>query len=221
MGKQLKKQELQTEQTQAVAPLLREKAVATMSVDERKKTIAELKRKVLPGKCPIMFHETNREEINWENPILRESYESSSDALKSLTATTDSTLATEIFTSGVYAMAGQNTARNANVAVQSLADAAPQNATEARLCMQETALYAQGMQYLFRAESENMLPQADFYLKNAIKLLRLHNETVEARGKYCRGGEQRVVVQHVQVNDGGKAIVGGNLDMGGGGNDKK
>lgn len=52
-------------------------------------------------------------------------------------------------------------------------------------------------------------------MKCATKLLRLHNETVEAINKYRRGGEQRVVVQHVQVNEGGKAIVGGVLNGGG------
>ena len=128
-----------------------------------------------------------------------------SDVLKILTATTDSRIADEIFIKGLNALPGNNIARNANIAVQALADAAPQDATEARLCMQETALYTQGMAYLFRAEKCEMLLQADFYMKAAIKLLRLHNETIEARSKYRRGGEQRVVVQHVQISNGGQA----------------
>lgn len=119
------------------------------------------------------------------------------------------------------AIPSTNVGKSANLAVQSLADSAPQNATEARLCMQEMALYSQGMRYLCSAEQCDMLTQSEFYLKSAIKLLRLHNETIEASGKYRRGGEQRVVVQHVHVNDGGKAIVGGNLEMGGGGGNKK
>ncbi len=41
-----------------------------------------------------------------------------------------------------------------------------------------------------------------------IKLLRLHNETTKAAARYRRKGEQKVVVQHVNVNDGGKAIIG-------------
>lgn len=31
----------------------------------------------------------------------------------------------------------------------------------------------------------------------AIKYMRLHNETIEALGRYRRGGEQRVTVVHV------------------------
>jgi len=64
------------------------------------------------------------------------------------------------------------------------------------------------MNYLFQLKSNKNLAQSEFYLKNAIKLLRLHNETIEALGKYRRGGTQNVIVQHVRVNDGGKAIVG-------------
>ena len=79
---------------------------------------------------------------------------------------------------------------------------------EAKLCAQCTALYAQGMQYLSRVEKSDMMCQIEFNMKCAIKLLRLHNETTEALARYRRKGEQKVVVQHVNVNDGGKAIVG-------------
>jgi len=57
-------------------------------------------------------------------------------------------------------------------------------------------------------------------MKSAIKLLRLHNETIEALSRYRRGGEQKVVVQHVNVNNGGQAIVG-NVEARGGGKCKK
>lgn len=40
--------------------------------------------------------------------------------------------------------------------------------------------------------------------------------TVDAINKYHRGGEQRIVVQHVNVNDGGKVVVNGQLVSGGG-----
>ena len=56
--------------------------------------------------------------------------------------------------------------------------------------------------------NNSMMCQIEFNMKCAIKLLRLHNETTEALARYRRKGEQKVVVQHVNVNDGGKAIVG-------------
>jgi len=49
---------------------------------------------------------------------------------------------------------------------------------------------------------------SNHYGNLAIKLLRLHNETIETLGRYRRGGEQKVTVQHVNVNEGGKAIIG-------------
>lgn len=49
------------------------------------------------------------------------------------------------------------------------------------------------------AKNCTMIPQAEFHTKTAIKLLRLHNETIEALCRYRRKGEQRVVVQHVNV----------------------
>lgn len=91
---------------------------------------------------------------------------------------------------------------------QSLSECEPKDAIESKLCAQSAALYAQGMHYLSRAENTNILHQIDFFMKNAIKLLRLHNETVETLARYRRKGEQKVIVQHVNVNDGGKAIVG-------------
>jgi hypothetical protein len=42
----------------------------------------------------------------------------------------------------------------------------------------------------------------------ATKLLRTYTAQIEALARLRRGGEQRVVVQHVNVNEGGQAIVG-------------
>lgn len=193
---------------------LKEIPFADMNYEEQKK---DLTRRALPGKCPIRFREGNSEQIDWEGALIKGSYESCEHALKDLTGTTDFALSTGIFVSGVNAMPGNQVGRNANIAAQALADAAPQDSTEARLCMQEMALYEQGMKYLKRLDDTDMLPQKDFYLKSAMKLLRLHNETIEARNKHRRGGEQRVVVQHVNVTDGAQAIVNnGNMIARGG-----
>ena len=41
-----------------------------------------------------------------------------------------------------------------------------------------------------------------------MKLMRTYTAQVEALARLRRGGEQRVIVQHVNVNEGGQAIVG-------------
>jgi len=52
-------------------------------------------------------------------------------------------------------------------------------------------------------------------MKAATKLLDLHTKTVMELARYKQNGEQRIVVQHVQVNDCGKAVIGGILNGGG------
>jgi len=54
---------------------------------------------------------------------------------------------------------------------------------------------------------------ADHYGNKAIKLLRLHNETIEALNRYRRGGEQKVTVTHAVITD--KAIVNNFNGVGG------
>lgn len=98
--------------------------------------------------------------------------------------------------------------RQLNLMMQSLAETQPRDLNEARLCLQASTLYSQGMGYLKKANDSAMLCHSEFYMKSAIKLFRLHNETLEALTRYRRGGEQKVIVQHVNVNDGGQAIVG-------------
>lgn len=168
------------------------------------------------GKCPLHFalHGDSEETSyslsfnpnqNWnESP-----QEALKSALKQLTGTDDQILAEEIIGRAVTAMPlTQGKEQNTNSIYQSLADIEPKDTFEAKLTAQSTSLYAQGMQYLARAEKADMMCHAEFYLKYGIKLLRLHNETIETLARYRRKGEQKVVVQHVNVNDGGKAIVG-------------
>jgi hypothetical protein len=53
------------------------------------------------------------------------------------------------------------------------------------------------------------------------KLMRTFTAQMEALRKYRTGGEQKVTVQHVHVNDGGQAVVGNVSHKGGGGKKPK
>ncbi len=168
------------------------------------------------GKCPIHFtKEEGESKITFKNP----DDPNNCSVLERLTGTQDIDLAGEIL-SGYAALAKpiSTSIDNMNVALQSLADSAPKDATEARLCLQAHALHSQGMQYLAKVANASSSMYSEFCMKSAIKLLRLHNETVEAISKYKRGGEQKIVIQHqnVQVNSGGQAIVGGGDVVAGG-----
>ena len=64
----------------------------------------------------------------------------------------------------------------------------------------------------------------DLNINRSTKLMRLYNETFETLNRYRRKGKQKIVVQHVNVNSGGQAIVGSEIKNQGEGaraNDKK
>jgi hypothetical protein len=67
-----------------------------------------------------------------------------------------------------------------------------------------------------RCEKSKNFKGSEFYMKSAIKLLRLHNETIDALNRYRRGNEQKIIVQHVNVDNGSQAILNnGNMVAGG------
>lgn len=101
------------------------------------------------------------------------------------------------------------------LAFEIMDDLKPTNALEGMFCAQLAVLHFQGMQYLQRAETADMRCHRDPDLNNAIKLLRLQHETIEALMRLRRNGEQKVTVQHVNIS-GGQAVVGNVVTQGGG-----
>lgn len=92
----------------------------------------------------------------------------------------------------------------------------PQDAIEGMLISRLVALHVQSIQYLgCAANNEQSAQSRDLSTNRSVKLSRLYNETLDALMRYRRKGEQKVIVQHVNVNDGGKAIVGCQMPTGG------
>lgn len=112
--------------------------------------------------------------------------------------------------------------------IRSVYEEAPQDSIETKLVAQEAVLYEAALSYLGKASSvlhsgsHTQHLWHETYMKNAIKLLKLHNQTIEVLSKHRRGGKQQVLVQHqyVKVEEGGKAVVG-NFQSRGGGNAKR
>ncbi|MEI6531519.1 MAG: hypothetical protein WCN87_01715, partial [Chlamydiota bacterium] len=97
----------------------------------------------------------------------------------------------------------ENDAYNTNAVVNALTGLQPQDAIEGMLITRLVSLHFQGMAYLRCAIAANQTSQGiDLNVNRSAKLMRLYNETLETLVRYRRKGEQRVVVQHVQVNDG-------------------
>jgi hypothetical protein len=85
---------------------------------------------------------------------------------------------------------------------------APRDGIERMLAVQmattHVALIRQGQ----RLANAEQLPQFEAHERGYNKLARTFAAQVEALRKYRNGGQQTVTVQHVNVSDGGKAIVG-------------
>ena len=86
----------------------------------------------------------------------------------------------------------------------------PSDEIEGQICSRLIVLHDQYMHFMRRAASLEQSSQViDMNINRATKLMRLYNESLETLNRYRRKGEQRVIVQHVQVNSGGQAIVTG------------
>jgi hypothetical protein len=95
-------------------------------------------------------------------------------------------------------------------AIGTIAALAPQNTTEAMLATQMIAVHEAAMMFMVHATSDNQTFQGrDANVLRATRLMRLHLDQIEAMQKLKgKAGQQKVIVEHVHVHEGGQAIVG-------------
>ena len=94
----------------------------------------------------------------------------------------------------------------------------PRDALEGMLATQMVAVHNMTMEMSKRAMlDEQTVEGVNSGINRATKLMRTFTAQMEALQKYRTNGQQTIQVQHVQVNDGGQAIIG-NVKTGGGGN---
>jgi hypothetical protein len=85
----------------------------------------------------------------------------------------------------------------------------PQDHLEALLAMQMAATHLTSLEMLRRAHADDMPTQAiDSCVTRATRLMRTFTAQVAALKDYRSKGHQTVTVQHVDVREGGQAIVG-------------
>ena len=92
----------------------------------------------------------------------------------------------------------------------------PRDETEAMLAAQMTAIHSLTMKAARQLGNVETIDQQDSSSNMLNKLARTFTGQVEALKKYRSTGEQNIRVQHVNVSEGGQAIVG-NVQTGGGG----
>lgn len=96
----------------------------------------------------------------------------------------------------------------ANFMLSAIKGIEPKDDVEAMLAAQMAATHMLSMTFARRLNNVESIPQQDSASQAFNKLSRTFATQVEALKRYRTGGEQRVTVQHVNVSDGGQAIVG-------------
>ena len=96
----------------------------------------------------------------------------------------------------------------------------PKDQMEAMLAAQMAAVHMQTMTFARKLSNTDYISQQDSAERAFNKLARTFTTQMEALKRCRTGGQQRVTVEHVTVNEGGQAIVG-NVETGGRGGEKK
>lgn len=119
------------------------------------------------------------------------------------------------FIRGLFSQIGNAASKGAKVdeaatgfALSVLEGIKPRDEVEAMLAAQMAAVHMAAMTFARRLNHVDNIPQQDSAEKTLNKLARTFTMQMEALKKYRSGGEQRITVQHVTVNDGGQAVVG-------------
>jgi hypothetical protein len=84
----------------------------------------------------------------------------------------------------------------------------PRDQIESTLAAQMAAVHMAFMKFIQHLPLIENLPQQDAAERAINKFSRTYVSQMEALKRYRSGGEQKVTVQHVSVNEGGQAIVG-------------
>jgi hypothetical protein len=92
----------------------------------------------------------------------------------------------------------------------------PKDSIEAMMITQMIALHEMTLRESERALiTDQHIEFVEQHINSATKLCRSHASLVEAFNKYRTKGQQKITVQHVNVNDGGQAVIG-DVNQGGG-----
>lgn len=100
-----------------------------------------------------------------------------------------------------------------NFALSVIEGISPRDQLEALLAAQMAAVHMTTMDFSRRLAIAENIAQQDSAERALNKLARTFAVQMEALKRYRTGGEQKVTVHHVTVNEGGQAIVG-NVDRG-------
>ena len=84
----------------------------------------------------------------------------------------------------------------------------PKDEIEGMLSVQMIGVHNMAMIFLAHAMNTQIINHKNVYINGGIKLLRIFTNQMEVLKKYRGGSQQKIVVEHVNINEGGQAIVG-------------
>lgn len=105
---------------------------------------------------------------------------------------------------------------NSNFIMAVVRSIKPRDELEAMLAVQMGAIHTASMMMARKLNNVTNLRQQDSAERTLNKLARTFTAQMDALKRYRTGGQQKVTVEHVTVNEGGQAIVGA-VEAGGGG----
>ena len=190
--------------------------------DTDKERILIWKEKQSQNKSILQFKETDGN-ISTDPPSNLEEQEARNASLHAATGSTDMHFASSILALALNAAPlspGNSNADEANAILAVLLSLKPQDELEGMLLTRMIILHKQYMKFMHKTWKTDRLDFETSYINKATKLMRLYNETLETLNRYRRKGEQKVTVQHINVSNGGQAMVTGNTSMRGGGHKK-
>ncbi len=101
-----------------------------------------------------------------------------------------------------------------NVAIAMVRGIEPRDQLETMLALQMVAVHFASLSFTRKMNHTETIKQLDLQERVVNKLMRTFATQMEALRKHRNGGNQKVVVEHVHVHEGGQAIVG-NVTHGG------
>ena len=114
-----------------------------------------------------------------------------------------------------------SSATGLNAALAVIAAVRPDNEVETLMAVQMLATHNLSVELMgraLRAQSDDVM---QMNINMATKLQRSFSSQVEALDRHRRGGQQKVMVEHVHVHAGGQAVVGNIITGGGEGRKEK
>lgn len=107
-----------------------------------------------------------------------------------------------------------------NTAIATVAGVEPRDNLEATLAVQMATVHMAAMRHSRLMLTADSIERLEIQERTVNKLMRTFTSQMEALRKHRNGGNQKVVVEHVYVGEGGQAIIG-NVTHGGRGKEER